>query len=95
MKLNRKKKSIIASVFLLIFMLSLCSAVYASSYTSTLAFKAPYSGATRSFDGQNIQYTAITYSDVPEYKANVYSVALRVLLPQTGQSTHFVFIIIN
>lgn len=76
MKLNRKKKSIIASVFLLIFMLSLCSAVYASSYTSTLAFKAPYSGATRSFDGQNIQYTAITYSDVPEYKANVYSVAL-------------------
>lgn len=76
MKLDKKKKSIISSIFLLIFMMSLCSVVYASSYTSTLAFKAPYSGATRSFDGQNIQYTASTYSDVPEYIANTYTVAL-------------------
>lgn len=73
---NRRFKGIIASMLLLVFMLSSCFAVYASSYSTTVAFKAPYSGATRSFDGQNIQYTASTSSDNPDYIVKVYYVSL-------------------
>ncbi|MBE6816201.1 MAG: hypothetical protein E7520_00650 [Ruminococcaceae bacterium] len=55
---KKNKSQIIATLLLFIFMLSMSSAVYASSYTTYVKFKHPYSGVTRSFDGNNIKYSA-------------------------------------
>ncbi|MFR7828371.1 MAG: hypothetical protein ACLU23_01150 [Eubacterium sp.] len=56
-KLNNKK-SLIAAVLLFVFMLSICTGAYASSYNTTVKFKNPYEGSMRSFDGKNIKYSA-------------------------------------
>lgn len=71
----KKLKS--AAFFGMLFaMIFTCIVAYASSYSSTLAFQGEYQGATRSFDGQNIRYTADTYSSNPNYINKVYYVSL-------------------
>ncbi len=61
------KRSFIASVLLFIFMLSLSSIVYASSYTTTVDFRKDYNGSVREFNGNNIRYTATMSSDKKNY----------------------------
>ncbi len=54
----KNKRSIAAAILMFVFMLSLCGTAYASSYKTTVKFKNPYSGVCRSYDGNNIRYSA-------------------------------------
>lgn len=68
-----KIKFIIATAIMLCIT---CVTVYASSYTTTLAFQGEHKGSTREFDGQNIMYAAATYSSAPDSVVKVYTVSL-------------------
>ena len=70
-----KKKSLIASILLFIFMLSLSSVAFASSYTSTLKFKEECFGDVRTFNGSNIMYSTKTKSSKANDKGT-YTVTL-------------------
>lgn len=74
--MKKRIKSLVASSLALVIMLSCCIAVYASSYTTMVSFQGEHEGAVREFDGQNIRYTATTYSSMPEYINKVYFVSL-------------------
>lgn len=75
-KMNTDKmRSMIASVLLFIFMISMCSFAYASSYNTTVKFKNTYSGQMRSFNGTNISYSA-TMKSSKKNDTDTYTVYL-------------------
>lgn len=58
-------------------MMTVCITAYASSYyKTTLYFQGEYKGATRTFDGQHISYSATTYTNYPNSAAHTYRVEL-------------------
>lgn len=73
---KENKKSLIAAIMLFVFMLSMGSAVYASSYSTTVKFKNPYIGVQREYDGDNIRYTATMKSSKANDKGK-YTVILQ------------------
>ncbi len=73
---QNSKRSLIAAILLFIFMLSLCSVAYASSYSTTVKFKNPYAGSMRSFNGNNIKYSA-TMSSSAKNDKGTYTIYLQ------------------
>ncbi len=70
-----EKRGVIAAILLFVIMISACSGVYASSYTSRVEFKNNYVGKERKFDGQNIMYSA-TMDSSKDGDTGTYIVAL-------------------
>lgn len=77
MKKQKNLATMFATVFLFVTILS-CTAFAANSYyTSTLSFKTPFDGKARTFNQNNIQYSATTYTvGQKAYMPTTYRVTL-------------------
>lgn len=71
-----KKKTIYMAFISVILMLAFSCTVFASSYTTTVQFKVARQGATRSFNGNDIKYSATTTVSFVHATNDKYTVEL-------------------